>query len=809
MKKEPVFPHDSIEAYQPVEVKKRKINSRDLTPIDPWKLYMSLKSGLLAESTWAIDALNILLYDDSTVAYFNLKHFPGLVSCLLEHFLKCLKLIFDKENGNEFADLFANEFPYDDVDESDFEDEEFEETKLDVTTGAKSAVNNGQASGSENSASSDSSEDEAETDLKNNKSNRNRTKRSTPATKNGSAKRQQNGHVKGKTPQPTTPGKRKPGRPFKNKPVEDVKQPEEPVNVTNDHQVMRINFNDRDARRRFLHYYKSAKISDSKVNEQWLVYNNKILEQQRLGTQNKVKASAEARQRRSEAKELNNHMLTSFSTGHEIKNLKKLFYGDEFYSQLDGGIHQRMDRNEAKGRMDQQKSSKELEMTTPMKRKINDDFVSRHRTYESGKKCLYNDHLVDEEEKIFKIVDERRTELVQRCVALSTIFRNLSFVPGNEQELCKFKLLLKLLAKLLVIKHSHKVVLTDETGDSALEDGGSDSEDYYDDEMLCIKQLMKKNLFYNEFKNQTSSACDTNTSECWWECVALLRENTLVTIANLSAHLNLDLQDEDVIELYAHGLVHWAICPSKEALDSCPDASLLSPRRLAIEALSKMTINDVNVDLILATMSSMRPYVTMLISTLCTEFLARREDETTREFSIIIMTAIAKCDQFSSRTIARHTSLLLTFIEDFEEHARRNNLINPHMHVPSDSNMTVSNLSEEHLGTTVEMLRRCARCLGYIAAYEENRPAILKYENRLLDLMTSHFVDFKVVQTLSEILFNCSTKPSLDTGSKAKPQTAGGHKGTNQSLASATADGNVCTEFTYSFLNPNLKAACI
>lgn len=309
-------------------------------------------------------------------------------------------------------------------------------------------------------------------------SNRSRTKRST-TTKNGPAKKEQNGHAKGKANNSTTPtGKRKPGRPFKNKPQEDVKQPVNgPVNVTNELQVMRVNFNDREARKRFLHYYKSAKISDSKVNEQWLVYNNKILEQHRFGaSENKVKASAVARQKRSEAKELNNHILSSFSTGQEIKNLKKLFYGNEFYSQLES--KQKMEENEAKSRVDknQQKplpgAEIDIKATKALKRKINEDFVNRHRTHESSKKCLYSDHLIDEEEKIFKIVDEKRTELVQRCVALSTIFRNLSFVPGNEQELCKFKLLLKLLARLLVIKHNHKVVLTEEAGDSVPEDGG-------------------------------------------------------------------------------------------------------------------------------------------------------------------------------------------------------------------------------------------------------------------------------------------------------------------------------------------------
>ena len=46
-----------------------------LSPGTPeaWRVMMSLKSGLLAEGTWALDTLNILLYDDSTVGSFNLS----------------------------------------------------------------------------------------------------------------------------------------------------------------------------------------------------------------------------------------------------------------------------------------------------------------------------------------------------------------------------------------------------------------------------------------------------------------------------------------------------------------------------------------------------------------------------------------------------------------------------------------------------------------------------------------------------------------------------------------------------------------
>jgi hypothetical protein len=95
---------------------------------------MCLKSGLLAESTWAMDALNILLYDDNTIAYFNLKHFPGLVTILMEHFLKCLKLIFNETNSSdglaEFDDLFNNDFRRLENGNADDDDDEGDDEEL-------------------------------------------------------------------------------------------------------------------------------------------------------------------------------------------------------------------------------------------------------------------------------------------------------------------------------------------------------------------------------------------------------------------------------------------------------------------------------------------------------------------------------------------------------------------------------------------------------------------------------------------------------------------------------------------------------
>jgi AT-rich interactive domain-containing protein 1 len=44
---------------------------------------MALRSGLLGETTWALDTLNILLFDDNSVTYFGLGNMPGLLEALI------------------------------------------------------------------------------------------------------------------------------------------------------------------------------------------------------------------------------------------------------------------------------------------------------------------------------------------------------------------------------------------------------------------------------------------------------------------------------------------------------------------------------------------------------------------------------------------------------------------------------------------------------------------------------------------------------------------------------------------------------
>eukprot|EP00731_Ephydatia_muelleri_P032139 Em0023g646a len=83
-----------VEGTKPQLVKRRRLFAGDCGHVEPWRVMMSLKSGILSESTWALDTLNILLHDDRTVGFFCLKHHQSLLNTLVDHFKQCLTAIF-------------------------------------------------------------------------------------------------------------------------------------------------------------------------------------------------------------------------------------------------------------------------------------------------------------------------------------------------------------------------------------------------------------------------------------------------------------------------------------------------------------------------------------------------------------------------------------------------------------------------------------------------------------------------------------------------------------------------------------------
>ncbi|VDO49793.1 unnamed protein product [Haemonchus placei] len=87
------FPHGSVEATVISQKRRRKIMARELINATPRRLIMALRSGLEAEAIWAINALNVLLYDD-TNPHPSLNQMPGLLNVIIEHFWATLSVLF-------------------------------------------------------------------------------------------------------------------------------------------------------------------------------------------------------------------------------------------------------------------------------------------------------------------------------------------------------------------------------------------------------------------------------------------------------------------------------------------------------------------------------------------------------------------------------------------------------------------------------------------------------------------------------------------------------------------------------------------
>lgn len=321
---------------------------------------------------------------------------------------------------------------------------------------------------------------------------------------------------------------------------------------------------------------------------------------------------------------------------------------------------------------------------------------------------------------------EAKDELSQRCIAISNIYRSLSFVAGNDREMSRHMGLMRLLGHLMLFKHHH--LKLDPAKRTYKDVDEVDTDEVTDD--LQVKDV-----------------------EWWWHTLDALRENVLVIFANISGHMNLSVFPEDVCMPILEGLLHWSICPSAYAQDpmpTMPSRSPITPQSLVLEALSKLCVTDINVDLILAT-----PPFSRIVSLfgILIKMLADESDQVMCEFSIALLSSLVQGDQSAARAIAlQHPaiSLLISFIERAEQTSLQ--IIANH-----GPQLLIDN--PEAMGTSVEMLRKAAKTLHHLAVVQENRMLFTSQQDRLLNLVMSSVLDKQTVSTLSTVLFHSAPDP--------------------------------------------------
>lgn len=776
-KRDIVFPPDSIESTAPILYKRKRVAKLDIGQTDPWRIFMALRSGLLVESTWAIDVLNILLFDDSSVSFFGLSHLPGLLNLLLDHFQKSLSDMFDtKDRRNRFGRAYGW-FGKDLVD-SDEEDEEDGEEDGEVEKKAIEAVE----------VKKEVEEDGVEVKLENGEllDEAKRKERLRGSKRSRGAELDLGCVLEVPTPDERivvfnattnyTMSSRK-GLPVKIQPAEDdvfVLQHRRDWDRTADDRYHRetdvggdpwtAGHSDPDPHDYIMDAFQAefVNIPFARMIKTSRKYKARCKNNNNLSSNNNNNSCKRMQKRGSfvtdssedESEEgsapngIVNGTAAADSGAEEdckpsVATVKKeppssdadcreidMELEKSSSSNLSNGPQQEEGKDGVEVKMEieeetgQEEEEQEKKKKVVEEKKFNVAATVRDpaRVLKRRKMSDYEDECYTRDEASLYLVTEGHDALARRCMAISNILRNLSFVPGNETEFARSSRFLSILGKLLLLHHEHPV------------------------------RTKKTRNYDREEDADFSDSCSSlqGESEWWWDFLVQIRENMLVSMSNLAGQLDLSRFDEPISRPILDGLLHWSVCPSAHGQDPFPTLgcnSVLSPQRLALEALCKLCVTDANVDLVIATPPFSR------LEKLCqvlTRHLCKNEDQVLREFSVNLLHYLAAADSAMARTVAMQSpcvSYLVAFIEQAEQTA---------LGVANQHGINYLRDNPDSMGTSLDMLRRAAGTLLHLAKHPDNRPLFMQQEQRLLGLVMSHILDQQVALIISRVLFQCS-----------------------------------------------------
>uniref|UniRef100_A0A8C5MBQ4 AT-rich interaction domain 1A n=1 Tax=Leptobrachium leishanense TaxID=445787 RepID=A0A8C5MBQ4_9ANUR len=615
------FPPGSVEATQPILKSRRRLTAKDIGTPEAWRVMMSLKSGLLAESTWALDTINILLYDDNSIMTFNLSQLPGLLELLVEYFRRCLIEIFGILREYEVG-------------------EPAQKNLFHTSNRESHSPTPGDSEQSEGEDILTDGEPQSEED--DNEGEEERKAYSAPYAANEDFQKQ--------------------ASKFDKLPLKVVLRDDAFV-LDCSHQLGR--------RQEF----------DSGLLH-WRIGGGDTTEHIQTHFERRPEPPV---RRRPQTKRRSREQLPT---------------AEDITPTIDDVLCARP--NSLPRAAVEHSENVELAMggNAPQR--------NRH--------CLkiLEDEPRSKDETPLCTLEEWQDALSRRCVCISNILRSLSFVPGNDLEMSKHPGLLLLLGKLVLLHHKHP-------------------------------ERKQAPLTY-EKEEERDQGVSCNKAEWWWDCLDMLRENTLVTLANISGQLDLSPYPESICLPILDGLLHWAVCPSAEAQDPFvtlgPNA-MLSPQRLVLEALSKLSIQDSNVDLILATPPFSR--LEKLYGTLV-RFLSDRKNHVCREMAVVLLANLAQGDSLAARAIALQKGSignLLGFLEDSLAATQYQQSQAAHLHGPS----------APFEPTSTDMMRRASKALLALAKVEENHSEFTLYEARLLDISVSPLMNCSVSQVICDVLF--------------------------------------------------------
>ncbi|XP_043198864.1 trithorax group protein osa-like [Amphibalanus amphitrite] len=693
----PTFPPDSVEATLPVLARRRRGTRADVGPVDGWRLTMALRSGQLAESRWALDVLQILSFDDASVSWLGLARMPGLLAALLQHFRQSLAAMFSRRAAGEWFEGGAEGEPEPDLGvcrPADTSDSEKVLHGADYTRVSRlgRAVELADCS---------------ETILV---SPRRRAWEADSADADGGWD-----HV-------LTHVKVESGRiPFQRRLV-DGRIKEEPADEPMEDAPKVNGQAPLDER---LAGFEEPGFFLSRLRR--VAPPADCGEGVKPSADDNVKSSAEG-----DVKPGGDSDQDAKPNADGVKSDAKPSANDAKGDACDASVKQEAMDVDVK-----------LEPGEPPVKEGESAVKAEPVPAEEGKPVALPNGAVsppapvpsgilprgslkrpppDEEDECQQrdesslfLTSETQESVATRCLAASTILRNLSFVPGNEAELATEPVLV-LLGDLLQLHHRHPPRAAAHTNYDRDEDADQ------------------------------REPCPAFGGDDWWaDFLPALHEHALVTLTNIGGHVRLGGHDEAVVRPVLDGLLHWVQCRSSYAADPLPvSGAALPAARLALEALCRLCVHADNVDLLLATPPGWR---LERVCRLAAGWVAAEGDQVRREMALTLLHALAAVDERVGRVLAAETDLtatLVRFVEAAEQSA---------MSVANSQGVNALRENPDLMGTSLDLLGRAAGLLVSLAPLAEARPALVRCEARLLALVTSQILDQRVAAQLSRVLY--------------------------------------------------------
>ncbi|CAF92773.1 unnamed protein product, partial [Tetraodon nigroviridis] len=659
IRRDVAFPPGSVEASQPHLKPRRRLTMKDIGTPEAWRVMMSLKSGLLAESTWALDTINILLYDDSSISTFNLCQLPGFpgagggVLQTLPH-----RDLWHPEGVRSGRPRTAHPHR--------------PRRRRGLRRGHSPAGGRGHGLGGGRGRG-----------------------------RGGGGVQGQRGLLAGSSQDPGLhPERPRQASKFDKLPLKVVRK-KNPFLANHASQLgQRQSFDSGlihwsigggDTTDHIQTHFESR--LDEPKQRKHKPAGPESRKRAGMGNPERAKAGPEERPQRQPRS-------SERSPPEEAPPPPPLIATiDDVLCARPGSITEEAVRG---GAQEQKENGKYLFS-------INPELQSRRNVR------ILEDEPHSKDETPLSTLSDWQDSLARRCICVSNIVRSLSFVPGNDLEMSKHPGLLLLLGRLVLLHHRHP------------------------------ERKQAPVTYEKEEEEDEGVSCERD--EWWWDCLEVLRENCLVTLANISGQLDLSLYSESICLPLLDGLLHWAVCPSAEALDPFPTLGphgSLSPHRLVLETLSKLSIQDNNVDLILATPPFSR--LEKLYGSLV-RLVGERKVAVCREMAVVLLANLAQGDSLAARAIAVQKGSvgnLLGFLEDS---------LAATQYQQSQGSLLQMQAGPQFEPTSVDMMRRAARALHALARVEENHAEFTLYESRLLDISVSPLMNGLVSQVICDVLF--------------------------------------------------------